>query len=417
MRPSAALCLAFSLGIVAVACGRDSQPPTAPGGGNPPAAKLEILSVPASLLVRDSVLLTAGLRNADGTVGQPPPDLQWTSSDETVIGLQPGSGSAERVVTALRRGTVALTVTAGNTSTSVILAVKARVSILPDAATPCEFPLTVCVAIGETTSLRAVFVDVNGERLAESATSTVAWSSSAPDVARVTSAPVSHLTGLRVGRVTITASTADGAGTLDVIVTDVNQSGTAKVRFAHVDHSRGTLTFVPSQGARVTLAFGESTDVVIAAGTFSVQVDGAGLPDSRSWLIRDGDRLEIFATNSGVTGWWTNRASIPADSGLIRFVQASGTYPLVVFLGAPGAMPAESPLVECYFDPLGITQYVPVRVGEFDVLAGGKGLFLSPGSAIDVVRRRISVAPGRAVTYAITGDSPETMRLLAFPEL
>jgi hypothetical protein len=218
--------------------------------------------------------------------------------------------------------------------------------------------------------------------------------------------------------VTITASSTDGVGTLDVIVTDAVQGVPALVRFAHADHGRGPLTFVPSRGAPVTLAFGESTDVPIASGTFSVLVDGLGPTDwSRSWLVQGGDHLEIFATNSGLTGWWTSRASIPADSGLIRFVQGNGNgLATVVLLGAPGATVAESRLLECYFDPLVITQYVPVRAGEFDVLAGEKGLFFHPGSAVRSARGRITVAPGRAVTYAITGDTPDTMRVLAFPD-
>jgi hypothetical protein len=336
--------------------------------------------------------------------------------------VQPGSGSSEQVVTALRRGTVTIRVSAGSVTASASLTVKGRVSILPDVATPCEFPLNVCVAIGERSSFRAVYVDVNGERINEGAIEGVIWTSSAPDVASasVSSAPgLVWVTGLRAGRMTLTASTSVGVGALDVIVTDVIAGVPARVRFAHADHGRGPLTFVPSRGAPITLAFGESVDVPIVSGTLSVQVAGFGPPEwSSSWLIRDGDHLEIFATNSGLTGWWTSRASIPADSGLVRFVQGTAppNFAIVVLLGAPGATVAESRLVDCYFDPLVITQYVPVRAGEFDVLAGRKGLFINPGSGIESARGRITVTPGRAVTYVIIGDRPDTMRVLAFPD-
>jgi len=404
------LLLACVLGTGLAACGRDS--PTAP---DPLAQGLEIVSVPTSLLVGESALLTIRMRNPDGTEAQLPPDVQWRSSNEAVVRLQPASTSADRVITALGRGTVTLTVTAGRVAASAVLTVNARVGILPDGPTPCEFPLTVCVAIGERMAFTAVFVDVNGVSLGE-ATPSATWTSSAPDVASVTSwssqAPhVGLVTGLRAGRATITASTSVGVGTLDVFVADVIQGGAALVRFAHADQNRGPLTFVPSRGAPVTLAFGESTDVPIASGTYGVRVDGLGPGWSGNWLVRDGNRLEVFATNESLTAGWTSQTGIPADSGLIRFVQA-GNLP-VVLIGAPGATVAESRLVECYFDPGAITWYVRVQGGELDVLGGDKNL-LPPGTG-GSARQRIRVTPGRAVTYAIIGDSRETMRVIAFP--
>lgn len=102
-RSNATLCFALLLGAVIAACGPDSKVPAVPN--TPPAQGLEVLSVPSSLLVQESALLTVRMRNADGTQAELPPDVQWKSSDETVIRVQPGDGSAERVVTALRRGT------------------------------------------------------------------------------------------------------------------------------------------------------------------------------------------------------------------------------------------------------------------------------------------------------------------------
>jgi hypothetical protein len=294
-----------------------------------------------------------------------------------------------------------------------LLSVNARVSVVA-LAPPCEFPLTVCLAIGEGPVFIASFVDVNGAKLPERPV--VTWSSSQPDVASVNE--VGRVTALRPGRVTITASTAEAAGTVDVIVTAVAAGdGPARVRFANADDSHGPLTFVPSRGAPVTLAFGESVDVPVVSGGFSVQIDGFDSAfGSASWMLREGDHLEIFATTGGISSAWSSLASIPADSGLVRFVQGvSGpsNFAVVVLLGAPGATPAESRLVDCYFDPQTVTEYVPVRAGEFDVIASGKGLLFGGQES---ARSRITVPPGRAVTYAITRDTPDTMRVLAFPD-
>jgi hypothetical protein len=84
----------------------------------------------------------------------------------------------------------------------------------------------------------------------------------------------------------------------------------------------------------------------------------------------------------------------------------------VVILGAPGA--TRGRLIHCYFDPYDITDYIRVPPGEYDVIMGDKGLRFDPSS--ETTRGRITVAPGRAVTYVITGQNPETMLLLAFPD-
>jgi hypothetical protein len=209
---------------------------------------------------------------------------------------------------------------------------------------------------------------------------------------------------------------------MEVLVTDVVAGLPAKIRLAHAAGGYGPLTFVPNQGTSVTLSLGESVEMPIVSGTFNVHVDGlrsdgpSAATSDHSWLVRGGDHLEIFATEAGVTGWWVNQASVPADSGLVRFVQGTGStwWAAVVLLGAPGAGVVESRLIDCYFDPYGITEYVRVPTGEFDVIAGGKGL-INPGG-VEVARGRVTATSGRAVTYAITGDSPQTMRLLAFPD-
>jgi hypothetical protein len=271
------------------------------------------------------------------------------------------------------------------------------------------------VAIGEALQFEAFFVDVNGATIDETP-SVDLWTSSDPDVADVNS--IGNVIGLRTGHATITAWNSDGRATMDVTVTDVIARLPATVRFAHAADGRGPVTFVPSQGAPVTLAFGESVEVPVVSGSFRVQVDGLGPEGSnQSWTIRGGDHVALYGTEYGTAALWIEEASVPADSGLVRFVNGAGppNWALTLFLGAPGVEVAESRLINCYYDPLTSTEYVRVPAGEFDVMGGGKDLFFNP-SGVENARLRATATSGRAVTYVLTGDSPQTARLLAFPD-
>ncbi len=365
-------------------------------------ASLEI-GAPPSLLVNESALLTVTARNADGAKVPTPPRLQWVSSDPAIarFGRVP-------VVTALRRGIAMITVGDGSVGASASLSVRARVAI---GRPPFAQFTSVDIAIGDDLQYAAFFVDVNGAKIDE--TPSVTWASLDPHVASVSS--TGRVIGLQTGRSTITARNSDDVGTMEVLVTDVIAGLPAEVRFAHVGVGHGPLTFVTSQGASVTLTLGESVELPIRSGTFDVQLDGS-LSDfggkERFFLVRGGDRLEIFGTDYGLTGDWINQTSVPADSGLVRFFQGTGgtSWVPVVHLGAPGAPVTLSRLIDCYFDPLNGTEYVRVPAGELDVIMSGKG------GGTEIARVRITVTLGRAVTYVIAGESPQTMRLRAFPD-
>jgi hypothetical protein len=226
------------------------------------------------------------------------------------------------------------------------------------------------------------------------------------------------LTGIRLGRATITATSSDGP---EVTVADVTTGLPARVRFAHAADDRAPVTFTPSQGAPVTLAFGESVELPVVSGTFGAHIHGqeflgvthflSGQVDTaidRQWLIRGGEHLEVYATRFGMA----EAFSVPGSSG-VRFVQgATNRTAQVVLLGPPGVEAGRATLIECYFDPNLVTVYTEVPAGEFDVIAGGKGLFETRSGG---VTRRVMAPPGRAVTYVIVGDSLDTVRLLSFP--
>lgn len=399
-------CLALLVAMEGIACGGGSHAPTGPLDCISPdcstVASLEIVA-PSSLLVNEAALFTVRARNADGVVVRTPPELQWASSDGAIARVE-AAGAGSGVVTARRRGTVTINVSAGSVDASVSLNVKARVIIrltAPD--------LEASVAIGEALQFEAFFVDVNGATIDE--TPSVTWTSSDPDVADVNES--GNVIGLRTGHATITAWNSDGRPRMDVTVTDVIAALPARVRFTHAASGYGPVTFVPSQGAPVTLAFGASVEVPIVSGSFSVHVDGLGpIGSDQSWVIRGGDHLALYGTGAGIAGLWINEVSVPADSGLARFVNGNDfpNWALTFFLGAPGAEVLESRLINCYFDPLNGTEYVRVPAGEFDVIGVGKD------QRTEIARVSATATSGRAVTYVLAGDNPQTARVLAFPD-
>ncbi|HET6361411.1 MAG TPA: Ig-like domain-containing protein, partial [Gemmatimonadota bacterium] len=353
---------ALILVMEAIACGGDSHSPTGPPDET--VASLEIMAS-SSLLVNEAALFTVRARNADGMVVRTPQELEWASSDEAIARVE-ATGAGSGVVTARRRGSVTIDVSAGNVDASVSLSVKARVTIRlrpPD--------LEASVAIGEALQFEAFFVDVNGATIDETP-SVNGWTSSDPVVADVNS--IGNVIGLRTGRATITAWNSDGRATMDVTVTDVIARLPATVRFAHAADGRGPVTFVASQGAPVTLAFGESVEVPIVSGSFGVHVDGLESPGSdQSLVIRGGDHLAIYETGVGTAALWISEVSVPADSGLVRFLEGSpSNWGFTLFLGAPGAEVAERRLINCYFDRGHSTEYVRVPAGEFDVIGTEK---------------------------------------------
>jgi hypothetical protein len=70
----------------------------------------------------------------------------------------------------------------------------------------------------------------------------------------------------------------------------------------------------------------------------------------------------------------------------------------------------ESRLINCYFDPLTGTEYVRVPAGDFDVIGAGKD------QRTEIARVSGMATSGRAVTYVLAGDSPQTARVLVFPD-
>ncbi|HYF38317.1 MAG TPA: hypothetical protein VD930_01430, partial [Gemmatimonadales bacterium] len=141
-------------------------------GGPPDGTEADSLriTVPSTLLVNDVALLTAKLwKDGQHTFESP---VNWSSSDPSIASLTP-SGTSSAVVTGGRRGTVTISASSGGIVTEATLRITAELSIQPDyvLATPEGWPM----AVGDQLQLEAVYVDVDGEPIAEIPSLT--WSS------------------------------------------------------------------------------------------------------------------------------------------------------------------------------------------------------------------------------------------------
>jgi hypothetical protein len=389
-----------------------------PGPSEPaPVTSLQI-SAPASLLVHEQVLLTVTARDARGQVVVPSQPPTFSSSD-TLVAVVSSSG----VVRGLRRGTVTIRASVSDVVADVPLGVKARVRIAQEYFEEWDgsWPL----AVGDTLQFIALFVDVDGVPIPE--TPAAEWTSSNPDAASVSETGlVAGIQALSSAR--IAAWTVDGSAAADVHVSDVIAGLPASVRFAHAARDVGPVTFLPSEGAPLTLSFGESIERPVLSGTFTVLTNGLpandcadGYCDRQRFaaMIREGNHLSLYAAGGAENAWltpaWAGPATVPAGSALVRLVQGWNPFP-VVFLRSPGD-PASGLPELCYFDPIDVSIYFEREAGGFDIVLQGKyPSDLTPIPETQVVLSGATAPSGGAVTIVLTGSSPETMGFLTFPD-
>lgn len=229
------------------------------------------------------------------------------------------------------------------------------------------------------------------------------------------------LVGISSGQwATITATTTDGDGSVQVDVREELAGAPATLRLAHVVEGFGPITFRRNNAAPVTLAFGESVDLPIGSGTLLAYVEGlpsghygpAGNASYIAALVRGGDQLAIYAIGSAhqalVSQAWSRPAPIGPDSGLVRFVQGWNQGSILYLRAAGGAMAGLPEL--CYFGPSEVSPYYPWPSGDFDAIVERK--FAAAGEFARV--RGIAVA-GRARTFVFVGDSAR-MHVLVFED-
>ena len=368
---------------------------------------------PASLLVHERGYPTLHAKQGERVVSVLRSLARWSSSDTAIVSV-----TAEGVITAESRGSATIRATYGGASSTFQVHVKARVRVTHGVSSN---PLW-SIGVGDTLKLTALFVDIDGLPIAPAPSTT--WSSNKPDVASVSNTGV--VVGVRhVSKFTypnctecasVSATTDDGVATTQIFVADLVPGAPAIVRFVHVAATAGELTFVPSQGDSVTLTFGQSIERPIVSGRFTVHVFGLpGGPANSDFegVVAGGDLVSLYAVSSSnfgnLTALWSKPTTLPADSGLIRFV-AGSIQSSLVYQVAPGA-PVSGVTDLCYFDIGNGSYFYPQPSGPLDLLVGNK--FLRP----PVFKRiPVSVPRGRAVTYVILGNTPESLYVIAFPD-
>lgn len=409
------------IGLMGVAMASCAGPPTAPPPSPPPSgphgeqpiASLRI-AAPPSLMVNASVLLLVTALDAQGATIGAHAAPSFSSGDNTLARV-----SSSGVVTGLRRGAATITARIGAVQATVSLGIRAQVRIGPDFIQQDggnhyngnQYYL----ARDDTLKLSARFVDADGVTIDESPQ--VIWTSSNPAGASVSESGV--VVGISQSSVEIFATSADGSDSRRVTVTD-ETGPPVTVRFAHTALDLGPVTFRLSKGGPVTLSFGESLERTILAGALIVQMEGfpPGEPTYQNFrnfngMLRGGDRLSLFVvggpTQAFLTPAWAEPGSVPGDSGRVRLVQGWNDFG-VIYLRPTGAPKSGLPEL-CYFDPMNVSSYFAHGAGGFDIILERK--YGTPGEA---ARLHATAPLGGSVTLVLTGDTPQTVRVLAFPD-
>lgn len=209
-----------AVGTVTITATSEGQSGTATvTGSDVPVASVEVSPTSASLVEGENVQLTATARSATGVI-LPNRATTWTSSNPSVASVDPNG-----LVTGEGEGAATITATSeGQSATAAINVSRAPVASVQ--ITPSSSVLTV----GQTAPLSVVLRDASGNVLNGR---TVAWSSSNPGVATVSSSGL--VSAVAQGSATITASSEGQTGTASVSVSIV------PVASVGVSPSSGTL--------------------------------------------------------------------------------------------------------------------------------------------------------------------------------
>ena len=260
--------------ISATACGGGGvDGPVGPG--TPRVSQITLSPLTPTIIVGQSVTLTAEPRDAAGVVvsGQ---SVTWTTSDASVATVAGG------VVTGVKAGPATITATSGTVTASTLITVIAAVAQIAITPSPAD------VIINETVQLTATLRDAAG---AELTGRTITWTSSSDAAATVSSTGL--VTGKVVGAVVITAAAEGRTATVTVNVRPVPVAtvtvtpnpldlvlGTSGTLVATTRDANGAalgrpVTFSSSNTAVATVsASGSVTSVSVGTATITATSEG-----------------------------------------------------------------------------------------------------------------------------------------------
>jgi alpha-tubulin suppressor-like RCC1 family protein len=196
---------AASIAVLA-ACGGDSDSPAdpGPGGGGPaPVGSVTITPATATVVIGKTTQLAATTKDGAGNVltGRA---IAWTTSATTIATVD-GNG----LVTGVAAGTANIVATSEGKAAQAAI----TVSVVPVASVTVS-PNAPAVKVGATVALAATLEDDQGTVLTDRS---VAWSTSAPNVATVDAA-TGVVTGVAAGTATMTATSEGKSGSTTVTV-------------------------------------------------------------------------------------------------------------------------------------------------------------------------------------------------------
>jgi uncharacterized protein YjdB len=241
----------------------------------PAIAEVVVTPSPTNVIITQTAQLTATPRDAAGAAitGR---TVTWTSTDSAIARV-----SATGLVTARTLGTTTITAAAeGKTGTATVVVVPIPVASVTIA------PLAEAFVVGDAKQLTATTKDSIGGILGRAVT----WSSSNPAVATVTPSG-GVVNAVAPGPVTITATSENKTGTLDLVVRQV-----------------GSVTVTPSP---MTVAAGSAKPLTATVA----DVNSQPLPGRTVAWATSNAAVATVSTTGVVTGVSAGIARISASSG------------------------------------------------------------------------------------------------------
>ena len=253
----------------------------------PPVATVTVSPSTANLTVGAKTTLTATLQDASGNTlsGRA---VSWSSSDDTRATVTSGGE-----VTAVAPGTVTITAA----SEGQVGSATVTIGSVPVAAVHVN-PTAASVDIGVTVQLSATTVDANDNPLAGR---TVTWTSSADNIATVSSGGV--VTGVGAGVATITATSEGKTGTSTITVNSPGPPPPVPVASVVVSPSTMSLQVGESQQASATTLDGNGNTLTGRTVTWSTGNANVATVTSSGVITANGTgTTTVTATSEGKSG-------------------------------------------------------------------------------------------------------------------
>jgi hypothetical protein len=390
---------------------------------------LNIIGASPQMVLGSSATMSITATDNHGQRAVPPP-VTWSSSNSVLVRIDTAG-----VATAVGLGMATIRAFAEYSgaylvATTVVDVVPVTYPAPADTALALfpagEFGDTIVLAPGQTLQLNGYeyLPQYPGPNLVQAAY-TVTWASSHPELATVSSSGV--VTAVAPGNADIRASTGGFVATLTVRIAAT--PGTSTVKLVNATAGLSSLTFRLNSGPPIPLAYGQTSDQTVPAGTLQV-IPGGFAPTPLSsigdefglqqflGIVPAGTHVTMVALeNTNYAQWdggvvvaplWDLDGPTSADSAIVRVVLATtGGYN--VYFTPHGGQIGTVFLQGCYLDwPFGFTQYVRQPPGTFDiVLQPGKGLI-----GQEAARFTVTPSAGHATTYVISGNTVAALNLI-----